>query len=239
MTGTTFGLLALASLVGGVVRGVAGFGGPLLLMPIVNLLYPPTVTIAAVLLADTIASLQLLPGAWREGTPRVLALLLLGTALAMPAGAALLLWADPTTMKRVISATILALALLVLSGWRYREPLGTWGYTAVGALGGVVMGATGIAAAVPLFLNAGHDTGVQNRAHFILWVFAASLFVCATLLSAGHATEAVWTPMFVLLPSYSIGVFIGGRLLSRVSESALRRGVLCLVVLVAIAGLTL
>jgi uncharacterized membrane protein YfcA len=237
MSGTEALVITVSSLIAGLVRGFAGFGGPLLLIPILNIIFAPATTVTAVLLADTIASLQLVPDAWRQATLRVVSFLLLGTMIAIPAGAALLAWAEPVLMKRVISGVILSLALIALGGWRYRAQLKNSGYMGVGALAGLVMGATGIAAVLPLFLNASQETSARNRAHFILWVLVASVWTCLMLALAASPTSQTLTLMLLLLPSYGIGVFIGNRLVRRLSDATLRRVVLLLVVVVATAGL--
>ena len=237
MQGFEIAALGVATAIGGVIRGFAGFGGPLLLIPIFNLHYAPATTVAVVLTADTIASLQLMPGAWREAKRKVLGLLLFGSLVSIPAGAALLLWTDPKVMKTAISAVIMILALLVLWGWRYNRPLGTAGYIGVGALGGAVVGATGIAAVVPLFLSAGHDTAAQNRAHFILWVALTYAVVVGLIFLAGRTSDEVIRLVLFMLPLYWIGVIIGSRSVRRVSDAKLRTAVLCLVLIVALGGL--
>lgn len=239
MSGAQAAVIVLASMVAGVIRGLAGFGGPLLLIPFLNLMFPPATTVAAVLLADIIASLQLVPKAWRQASLRVPGWLLLGTAAAVPVGTILLAWADPALMKRLISGAILIIAIVVLLGWRYRAPLRAQGYAGVGALAGVVMGATGIAAVVPLFLNAGQDTAARNRAHFILWVLVASVWTCVTLAVAAPPTTQMLVLTLLLLPAYGGGVFLGSRLVTRISDTTLRRGVLMLVIVAAMTGLVL
>ena len=38
-------LLCLAAMVGGFIRGFSGFGGPMIIIPILNLFYPPSLSI--------------------------------------------------------------------------------------------------------------------------------------------------------------------------------------------------
>ena len=231
--------IMFASVVAGLVRGLAGFGGPLLLIPILNLVFTPETTVTAVLLADIIAGLQLVPDAWRQARLRIVGLLLLGTAVSIPVGTALLAWTEPALMKRFISGVILALGVVVLCGWRYRNPLTAPGYVGVGGLAGLVMGATGIAAVAPLFLNAGGESAARNRAHFVLWVLVASLLIWLMLALTTPPTKETLSLILLRLPAYGAGVFVGARVLTRIPDAMLRRGVLILVVTIALAGIIL
>jgi len=229
--------LAIGGLMAGIIRGVAGFGGPMILIPLMNMIYAPVVTVPVVLLVDTLAGAQLVPEAWRKSRASVVTCLVVGTVAALPAGAAILILAEPTILKRAISGAILILALITFFGYQYARPLSGPGYVLVGALGGGLMGATGIAATVPLFLSAGHDTAAENRFHFIVWVFVASTLIGLVLLAAGQISLALLPPFLALLPTYGLGVYIGRRLSFHVSDANLRRLVIGLVILVACVGL--
>jgi uncharacterized membrane protein YfcA len=230
-------VLAPIAALAGFIRGFAGFGGPLVLLPALNFFLSPTASVAATMWVDLFANVHLLPQTRREANSSVVVPMMAGTLAAMPFGVLLLMAVDPVLMKRGISAAILIAALVLLSGWRYRELIGPVGWASVGALAGVVMGATSIAVTAALFLNAGSQTARESRANFVVWVFIATL---ALLVMLFIGTGIAGTPIrviSVLTPFYVAGAFLGTRLSNRAPEVIVRRAILLLVVIVATVGL--
>lgn len=230
-------ILVPMALVGGFVRGFAGFGGPLLIVPVLNLFLPPATSIALILWVDIFVNVRLLPDAARHAAKDVVAPLALGTLVAMPAGAWVLVSTDPVTMKKAIAAAILAAAVFLLTGWRYRKPIRLPVYGAVGAFAGFVMGSTSIAAVTPLFLSAGNRTATENRANFIVWVFLATVLLIGLLGFKGTLTEKDIVVIAVLAIVYVVGTEIGTRIHYRVDEKIVRRAVLGMVIVAACVGL--
>jgi uncharacterized protein len=231
-------LVPIAALAGSI-RGFAGFGGPLMLMPALNLYLSPAASVIATMWIDLFANVHLLPQVRREAQLAVVVPLMVGTLATMPVGVLLLVAVDPVIMKRGISAAILVAALVLLSGWRYAGSIGPIGWAGVGALTGTVLGATSIAVTAALFLNAGSQTANESRANFIVWVFIATLALLA-MLAAGAGIAA--TPVRVigtLAPAYLAGSLLGTRLNKRAPEAIVRRAVLLLIVVIATAGLLL
>lgn len=227
------------TVIGGFLRGFAGFGGPLLMLPILSLFLSPAVAIGVVMWTDLFANVHLLPNARADSSRAVVVPLSIGTAAAMPAGVHLLLSVEPLLMKRILSGSILLVAAVLLTGWCYRRAVGALVYAAVGAVSGFIMGATSIAAVTPLFLGAGNQTAAQNRANFIVWVFPATVLLLF-LLTLGNAFSAVNAPTIaVLTPIYLGGALIGTRVHRNAADVVVRRVVLALITASATAGLVL
>ena len=55
------GLLLLATTVGGFIRGYSGFGGPMVILPVLNLFYPPALSIWIMALVDLAPNAYLIP----------------------------------------------------------------------------------------------------------------------------------------------------------------------------------
>lgn len=223
--------------VGGFARGFAGFGGPLLIVPVLTLFMPPATTVAVIIWIDVFVNVRLLPDGYRHADKKIVAALVAGTLVAMPGGTWLLVTSDPMLMKKAISGAILAAALFLLGGWRYPKPIATPIYGAVGLLAGFVMGLTSIAATTPLFLHAGNRTATENRAIFIVWVFFASVLLLALIgfrasLIAGHIDTVA-----ILSVIYIVGAEFGTRTHYRVAETTVRRAVLAMVIVAAVVGL--
>jgi uncharacterized membrane protein YfcA len=230
-------VLVPITVLGGFLRGFAGFGGPLLMLPVLNAFLTPAVSVSVMMWIDLFSNVQLLPEARHDSSRTVVIPLTVGTFIAMPAGAYLLLTLDAAIMKRAICGAILVAAIVLLTGWRYRGPLGRNIYGAVGALSGLVMGATSIAAVTPLFLGASQHTMKENRANFIVWVFMATILLVAILALAGTLGVGDWIAIAVLTPAYILGTTLGSRFNRRASDAHVRRAVLVMIMAVAVGGL--
>jgi uncharacterized membrane protein YfcA len=232
-------VLVPAALIGGFLRGYAGFGGPLVLVPIMSFFLPPAVAVGVLMWIDLFVNVRLVPEARAESTRAIVVPLMIGTALAMPAGVFLLLSVEPTLMKKVICGAILVAALVLLTGWRYPRPIGKPVYGAVGAISGFVMGATSLGVITPLFLSAGNLTVAQSRANFILWIFASTILLIVLLTAQGALATASIAMIAVLAPAYFAGTWAGSRAYRNSAERTVRYTVLALVIASASAGLLL
>ena len=234
-----FAVLIPAVLLAGVVRGFAGFGGPLTLLPALNVFMPTSAAILVMSWIDLLVNVHILPRAAREAKAGVVVPLTAGALLTMPLGVLLLLVVDAVIMKRALSATILVAALVLLSGWRYPGTIGRAGWVGAGALTGVVMGATSLAITSALFLHAGGQSAAESRANFIVWVFLGTIMLLVMLTIGSGFDVALLPAIGVLAPPYIVGCVAGSHLVGRLPDALVRTAVLLLVVVIALASLLL
>jgi uncharacterized protein len=227
------------TLIAGFIRGFTGFGGPLFLLPVVNLFMPPAVGAGIVVWIDLFANIHLVPNARRDSSRAVILPLLLGTLVAMPIGVYVLINTDPVMMKRLIGITILIVAMILMTGWRYRGEVRRWVYGVVGTVSGLIMGATAIGALTALFLSGGRHTARQNRANFIIWAFLAIVLFLVLLGLGGTLTLSHAGAIAILTPGYVAGTVLGSRLIHKVSDAFMRKAVLALIMAVALASILL
>ncbi len=134
--------MIVAFIVSGLVRGFnGGAGANFITAPVVALIIGPREGVPIIILLNLISNIQVMPGAlphtdWRRMLPVGIAAM--ATA---PLGAWILLAVDEDTMRRIVAATSIVLALLLLTGWRYRGPRGLPIRIGVGGLGGMITGA--------------------------------------------------------------------------------------------------
>lgn len=226
----------VAAVIGGVVRGYSGFAGPLIMLPVLTILFGPVTAVVTILLVDMAGVVMLLPAALREGTRRVSVPLIVGTLACMPFGSYLLLFADPAIMKDVIIFAVIGAALALLIGWRYERPLGTIPLLGVGVLSGGFLSAAYIGAIAPLFLYAGPDSARKSRANVILWSFFSGLVLVATLVIGGAVTEVELWRAVTLAPFYFGAIYAGSRLFQGIDETLFRRTVLIILILGSAVG---
>ncbi len=114
--------LLLASLcvvfAAGIVRGFAGFGFSALCVAGMSLFMSPAQVVPPIFVLEVLASLSLLRGALQHADWRWLSWLVLGNALCIPLGVALLAYVSETPLRLLIGALLLLAATLLRSGWR-------------------------------------------------------------------------------------------------------------------------
>lgn len=118
------GWLGLIVFVAGVVRGFAGFGTGLIFIPLAAMHIPPVWVLVALMTADLVATLPLIPGAFRDGSLPDLAALLPGCVICLPAGTLLLEPVDPVLFRWSVALLALGMVALLASGWRHRIVFG-------------------------------------------------------------------------------------------------------------------
>jgi uncharacterized protein len=230
-------LAGLAVFIAGIPRGFAGFGGPLIMMPVMSLLYGPTSAVVTTLLIDYAGNLRLLPETIREISWTKASSLIVGTALTIPLGAYALVVIDPAVMKRIVSAHVIVFVLILFSGWHYKSRLTLPRTFFVGALAGFVRSATSLGITVPLFFLTIKQGSANTRAYSIVWGFFATTLALGSLAVSGSVTKSELTRAIVLTPVYLLSIFYGRYLLRGIREEVFRRVVLSL--LLAISSINL
>ena len=113
--------LLLATGIAGVVRGFSGFGAGLVLAPSLALLLGPRVGLPVMIVLEIVASVRLVPEAYRN-CRWSLVLPLGGAAVTtIPLGVLLLQVLDPTLLQQGIALLVLMATGLLASGWTYSE----------------------------------------------------------------------------------------------------------------------
>ena len=228
----------------GVVRGFAGFGFSALSVAGMSLLLPPAQVVPPVFVLEVLASLTLLREAWKDADLRWLGWLLLGNALCIPLGLALLAWLPEVELRLVLGALLLLAAALLRAGFSmglepsWRVKLGT------GLVSGFVNGVAaigGIAVAV-LMSSTALAPAVMRATMIVLFLFT-DLYALgwAAALPAAQAGGAVllglhtvWTAL-ALAPAMLAGIWCGRRFFVGLPPQTFRQRVL--EVLIVIAGL--
>ncbi len=226
-------ILAVGALLGGFVRGFAGFGGPMVLIPMLSVFYPPLLALWMMVLIDALPNAYLVPNAWRYANAKIFLPLIVGSLITVALGSYALVVFDELLMRRVICIGIIIACAILLSGWTYRGRVGTAGWIGVGGLSGLVMGAMLIAVVSSVFLNAASRDARANRANFIIWglVMTAAMI---PLLGRHQIALAEHLPTMALLAAtYFVGGILGTVLQSRSQNRYARPATLGLIIMIA------
>ncbi len=233
---TTLIILAIVGMIAGIVRGFAGFGSGLILMPVASALIDPRLAVAVFLATDFVASAPLVPPAMRRcDWPSVLPAAALALVF-IPTGVFALVHTNPVLVRWGISIlTILMLALLV-SGWRYPGKPHLAASLGVGAASGFLGGISQIAGPpIVTYWMSGPFPVSTIRANLITFFLFTSLGSFFAYFFNGLFTPAAIAISLVLAPIYAIAIWAGAHLHGRASETTFR---LVAYGLIAVAALT-
>ena len=239
MPGDALLLLIGAAIAGGFVRGFAGFGAALIIMPLATILIEPKVGVAIMCVMELPMALWLLRQDWRLVRFGEILFIALGTALAAPLGVHLLLMLDQVTLRWIICCTILLAAAILASGWRYRRA--TPPPAAIGI--GFVSGITGSVAAaglppVVLFWLSGRDApAAVTRANVIAFGVLLILVLGTVMIFRGLLTQDVITLSLATLPFFAAAIWLGEQWFAGTSNKRYANVALAICAASAIIGL--
>ena len=219
-------LIAIA-MVGGVMRGFAGFGTTLIMVPFFSLLMPPSEAVFIALATDVLVMIPLLPNAVRDAQWKYIWPMIIGVFLATPLGVMVLKITNPEVMEILIAILVIGSAFLLLSGWKYEGKRANSLSFFVGAFSSVVNGATGMGGppVVVYFLAQGMSPkslrASLNSLAFIMEVAAALL-----IYFAGVAEFKILVTVFILFPFMLLFTWIGSKIFSVLDNSLFNKIIL-------------
>lgn len=207
----------------------------MLFIPVGAALFDPVTIVVAFFLIDTFVALPLLLGALKLWNWRSVFPVLLGSWCGVSLGAYLLANMAEAPLRWSISAIIVLLAALLLSGWRYRDEPKLPVSLTVGAVSGVLGGVSQVSAppVVAYWLSGPFEPSVI-RANLICFFCFASLGSGLAFFANGVFTPDAGALSLWLAPFYGAAIFAGARLFSGAGDKLLRRVALALIVFAAL-----
>ena len=232
--------LLLTVIIAGLVRGFAGFGSAMIIMPVAASILSPVQAVIFLTAAELLGPLPNLPSALRQGTKRDISLLLAGVVLAMPLGLLCLSYVSPDPFGWIVSGVVITLLVLLITGWRYSGAMGTSVISGTGALGGFMTGFAGIAGPPVIMLYMASKLPIAViRANFLLYLVGIDLLLFAMLwLGDLLVWQIVVLGLLMGIPSV-LANMIGARLFDPSSETLFRTVAYIVIGLSAIIGLPL
>lgn len=222
----TKGLIWLigAVCVAGLVRGFSGFGSAMIIMPVASSVLSPIEAVIFLVAGEMLGPLPNLPAALSDGAPKDLGVLMIGALVALPIGTAFLSIIDPNVFGWLISAVVLALLVLLVTGWRYKGELTRRLTVATGALGGIMTGFAGIPGPPVIMLYMASSLPISViRANFLLYLLAVDLILFPFLwLSGLMVWQVFFLGLLVGIPNV-VANMIGARLFDPQAEALFRR----------------
>ena len=224
-----------AAAAAGLIRGFAGFGAGLVMAPIFAVLFGPVEMIVIIAIMEIAATIQLLPPAVRDTQWRFVTVMAVCAAVFMPVGSWILVSVDPALLTRVVAAIVVAFALVLMTGWRYRGERRLPITMGVGALSGVMISTTSLGnPPVLLYMLSGADQAATHRANIIAYLAITEAILLVVFLAEGLlGWTALWRAL-LLTPAFLGSAWLGSRLFRRASEALYRRVALVFLICVGI-----
>ena len=231
-------LVAAAAALGGFLRGFVGFGGALVSVPVLSLVFGPRMAVAVSSVMALPSVFQLLPDAIRHSEKPIVVPVGLATLVATPAGSWFLMAASPALMKIVISGLVVVMVGILATGWTFRRHIRMPALIAAGVLGGLVQGSAGIGGPPVVAIALSRPGGAAAQRGNVLAVMTAiALSSLPPLIYYGLYTREAVIIGIVLLPIYVIATLLGSRTFALGGHLHFRRAALATLAVVALATL--
>lgn len=231
----TIAIAVAIAVAAGLIRGITGFGGAMVMSPPFALLLGPLVAVPVVLLLEGVAALPMVAAARSLVRWPVIGPITAAACLTIPLGTWALVSVEPDTMRRVIAATVVVFALVLMRGWRHAGGHRPATGLALGALSGTMVGATSMGGPpVILYLLSGPDPVEVTRANLTVFVCAISMAGIAGLWAGGVLTATGAGLAALLAPGYYGGIVLGARVFPRLGDRRFRQLVLALLMAVSL-----
>jgi uncharacterized protein len=238
MDGTVLGLYLLATFIGGVTTGLAGFAMGLVVSGIWLHILTPMQTAALIvgyaLLVQTYSIWKVRHAlSWGKVTPFIV-----GGAAGVPVGAILLAYINPALLRFGVGVLLVLYSIYGLAKPALKPVQGGIPTdVGIGFLNGLLGALTGLAGViVTVWVQLRGLPKDSQRAIFQPVILAAMLMTAISLTLAGAVTAETIKLYICGLPALAAGMWIGLKLYGKLDDAAFRKVIL---VLLLVSGLTL
>lgn len=232
------GWLAAVVVIAGLVRGFAGFGSAMIIMPVASTVLPPVSAIVFLTVTELVGPMPNMPAAIRDGSRGDITRLALGAILALPLGIWSLTLMSPALFGWLVSLLVLGLLGALMLGWRYHGEMTPLLVTATGGVGGFLSGSTGVAGPPVIMLYMASRLPIAViRANFLMYLMMIDLLMLAAFWMLGLMQMAPAIMGMVLWLPYMLANMAGARLFRPDAERGFRGVAYIIIAASALSGL--
>ena len=233
-----FWIAAAVVLVGGVMRGFAGFGSAMLFAPIFAVMTTPAHMVPLVVTLEFPVGVMLFLETRRQAEWSFVVPMAIAAVIAMPLGIWLLVSVDQQLLTIVISILILVFVAILVTGWRYRGPRPLPLTLGIGAASGTMMATSSVGGPpVLLYMLAADHPAATIRANVVAYFFVTLFMLMAMVFAAAPTALGAIIDGLALYPPMIAGVWVGSRLAGRSNERVYRMICYGFIVAAAVIGL--
>lgn len=224
MPATLLAVVTACVFVAAVCQSVSGFGFALVLVPLLSLFWDVKAAVVLTVMLGPFAAAPVLAPVRRHARRPVVLGLLVGGFIGSPAGAALLVLADPDVLRVAVALIVLLSTVILLRGFVIREPRRPLAAAVVvGAVSGALRSATSMGGPpVTLYLlGLRYDPRAfvaTSTASYLL----SSIYTVGLYAVAGKVTGSLLGMGAAAVPAMAAGAFLGGWIRARLSEPRFR-----------------
>ena len=221
---------------GGLMLGFTGWGGAMVSMPFLTILYGPVEALVIMIIGALLVTAYLFPTAariadWRRMTP-----ILIAMAVCVPIGNLLLFALEPNLIRRIIGWLIVGASILILSGWRYSGPQGAGASATTGVISGLINGFVGLGGPpLVIYMLALKQSAAVQRANTLVFIAIASVLVLGSTFVGGGVTLENSFLGVLTAPFQIAGGWLGARLFLKLPVELFKK--FSLVALIVLGGI--
>lgn len=220
--------LAAALFVAAYIRGFSGFGFSAIFIILAALVTNPLPLIPVVFSCEIAMTLFQARGIGAHIDWKRTIALLGGAAVAVVPAVAIMARLGEQEARIAISALILVLSLILLSGWRLERQLGPKGNVAVGMVSGIANSAGVGGLPVAAFLSTQPVPPAVFRATMIVFLTGIDLMTLPVMASHGLVGAGTVTGIALGFPILGLGIWAGSLKFSATSQDQFRKVVVLL-----------
>ncbi len=221
---------------GGLMLGYTGWGGAMVSMPFLTILYGPVEALVILIIGSLLVTAFLFPTAariadWRRMTP-----ILIAMAVCVPIGNLLLFALEPNLIRRIIGWLIVGASILILSGWRYSGPQGAGASATTGVISGLINGFVGLGGPpLVIYMLALKQSAAVQRANTLVFMAITSVLVLGSTFVGGGVTLENSFLGVLTAPFQIAGGWLGARLFLKLPAELFKK--FSLVALIVLGGI--
>ncbi len=223
-------------ILGGLMHGYTGWGGGLVMMPLMTLIFPPTEALGMICIGGLFLTAQMYPPAIRSANWSEMRALYITLFIMTPVGGVLLLYADPILVRKIIGVLIVAAGVLILSGWQYRGKRGVIASASFGSITGVINGFAGVGGPpFAIYVFAHPDAPAVQRANIVIGAGMMIVLIASTLTVTGAIGSDVFIKGTILAPGQMLGGWLGIRVFALAPQEHFKKFTLIAIVVLGVS----
>lgn len=233
----TLAALSIALFGAAFVRGYSGFGFSAIFIAFASLLTNPVPLVPVVFSCEILMTLVQARGIRGHIDWRRVLTMTAGAAVILPFSVWFILSTGETTARLVVSAIVLMMSLVLLTGWTIKRKIGAAGNAGIGMISGL-FNAVGIGGLpVAAFMTAQPIAAATFRATMIVYLTCLDLITMPMMWAGGAVTWETAKAAAFAFPILLVGVLLGGRQFLSASPTTFRKFAVMLLLTLSVLGL--
>ncbi|WP_068087118.1 sulfite exporter TauE/SafE family protein [Polycladidibacter stylochi] len=198
--------------IAGLTRGFAGFGSGMIFIPAAATVMPPALVATLFLLLDSLITLPLIKTAYQSFEAKTVFYVFVGAIPTVFLGNYILSISNPVAVRWAVSLIVLALVMLLVSGWTYKKHPKPMASYAVGLTSGFLSGLCQMSGPpVVSFWLSGPNEPQTIRANLIIY-FALTSCIAIVSFWLNNLFTAELIPLLTLgIPVYALSLYLGSK----------------------------